>query len=78
MSNDIAQPTEQNYIRSTSINGGGKAAKPPALDTSACKSLRSIPPECAYLNGLRQWKDKFGDTKDKANPKSRHQHTSSS
>ncbi|KAH7319120.1 plasma membrane phosphatase required for sodium stress response [Rhexocercosporidium sp. MPI-PUGE-AT-0058] len=34
MSNEIVQPTEQDLSRSTST-GGGKASKPPALDTSS-------------------------------------------
>merc|ERR1711939_1253855 len=34
MSNEIVQPTEQDLSRSTSTEGG-KASKPPALDTSS-------------------------------------------
>jgi RNA polymerase II subunit A small phosphatase-like protein len=35
MSNEIAQPTEQDLRRSASVEGG-KGNKPPALDTSSC------------------------------------------
>jgi hypothetical protein len=35
MSNEIAQPTEQDLRRSASAEGG-KGTKPPALDTSSC------------------------------------------
>jgi len=38
MSNEVAQPTEQNLSRPTGVEGT-KGNKPPALDTSACTFL---------------------------------------
>jgi hypothetical protein len=45
MSNEIAQPTEQDLTRTTS-----KASKPPALDTSGCMFYPI--PELAVAYGL--------------------------
>ncbi len=41
MSNEIVQPTESDLRRSASVEGG-KAAKPPALDTSSCTFIQVL------------------------------------
>lgn len=48
MSNEVAQPTEQDPSRSTSLEGA-KGIKPPALDTSNCMYLLSLR-NLIYLN----------------------------